>query len=70
MLGGLDGRELCKHIKGMKETHNIPVIMISASHNVSDRVLQSNGGPDDFIAKPFDIDVLLHSVKARLNHAA
>lgn len=70
MLGGLDGRELCKHIKAMKETHDIPVIMISASHNISDRSFQNNDGPDDFIAKPFDIDVLLRSVKAQLNHAA
>jgi DNA-binding response OmpR family regulator len=70
MLGGLDGRELCKHIKTMKETNNIPVILISASHNISDRSLQHDGGPDDFIAKPFDIDVLLRSVRAQLNQAA
>jgi len=70
MLGGLDGRELCKHIKAMNETHDIPVILISASHNISDRSLRNNGGPDDFIAKPFDIDALLSSVKIQLNLAA
>ncbi len=70
MLGGLDGRELCKHLKAAKETKNLPVIMISASHEVSSNSLQHDGGPDDFIAKPFDIDVLLQSVKRQLNQAA
>ncbi|MDN3584063.1 response regulator [Mucilaginibacter flavus] len=69
MLGGLDGRELCKHLKQGKETHDIPVIMISASHDVS-KTKHENGGPDDFIAKPFDIEVLLNSVKRQLNAAA
>jgi DNA-binding response OmpR family regulator len=33
MLGNMDGRELCKEVKRQAATHNIPVIMISASHN-------------------------------------
>jgi DNA-binding response OmpR family regulator len=70
MLGGLDGRELCKHLKASKETNYVPVILISASHDVSKRSLNHDGGPDDFIAKPFDIDVLLNSVKRQLNQAA
>ncbi|WP_184545713.1 response regulator [Mucilaginibacter sp. FT3.2] len=70
MLGGLDGRELCKHLKGMKETHDIPVIMISASHSVPIKAQNHTDGPDDFIAKPFDLDVLLQSVKRQLNQAA
>jgi len=69
MLGGMDGRELCKCAKSLKETHDIPVILISASHDVSDS-LKETWGPDDFIAKPFDIDVLLASVKRQLQNAA
>ncbi|GAA3960045.1 response regulator [Mucilaginibacter dorajii] len=69
MLGGLDGRELCKHLKLGKETHDIPVIMISASHDIA-KIKQEKGSPDDFIAKPFDIDVLLRSIKRQLNAAA
>lgn len=69
MLGGLDGRELCKHLKLGKETHDIPVIMISASHDIA-KTQNENGCPDDFIAKPFDIDVLLRSIKRQLNAAA
>ncbi|WP_183557090.1 response regulator [Mucilaginibacter sp. SP1R1] len=69
MLGNLDGRDLCKSVKATKETHNIPVIMISASHDVS-KTLNQTGAPDDFIAKPFDIDVLLKTINRQLNTAA
>ena len=65
MLGTMDGRELCKTIKSKTETHNIPVIMISASHTVSG-LFNADLGPNDFVAKPFDIDELLDSVHKQL----
>ena len=69
MLGNLDGRDLCRKVKTNKDTHNIPVILISASHDVS-QALNQTGAPNDFIAKPFDIDVLLGSISRQLNTAA
>lgn len=68
MLGNLDGRELCKTLKTKQETKNIPVILISASHDPG-RLTQI-GSPDDFIAKPFDIDDLLNSISRQLKSAA
>ena len=65
MLGNMDGRELCKDVKAKLETHDIPVILISASHNITTPFHQ-NGAPDDFIAKPFDISVLLNSIERQL----
>jgi len=65
MLGNMDGRELCKDVKAGIDTHNIPVILISASHQISD-TSRKNGAPDDFIAKPFDIAVLLNSIERQL----
>jgi DNA-binding response OmpR family regulator len=65
MLGNLDGRELCKAVKKHAFTHNIPVILISASHNVSNS-LNQEGAPNDFIAKPFDINILLNSIERQL----
>jgi len=65
MLGSLDGRDLCNSLKADKVTVNIPVIMISASHNLNDmqnRVCY----PNDFIAKPFDIDNLISKVNQQL----
>lgn len=69
MLGSLDGRELCKAVKKQDSTNNIPVIMISASHNIANTVNQ-DGAPNDFIAKPFDINNLLSKIKTHLNEAA
>lgn len=68
MLGNMDGRELCKIVKSKKETNNIPVILISASHNLSDRFKPCDA-PNDFLAKPFDINELLDKVHTHLSAA-
>ncbi|MES2377726.1 MAG: response regulator [Bacteroidota bacterium] len=65
MLGNMDGRELCRSVKANTATRKIPVILLSASHAIANS-LKQNGNPDDFIAKPFDIDVLLTSVERQL----
>lgn len=66
MLGDMDGRELCKTLKNNPETAHIPVIMISASHNLYDNQ-NTNCSADDFIAKPFDIEVLAKKVNHFVN---
>ena len=65
MLGTMDGRELCKDVKSTEATHNIPVILISASHTITG-LFNANNGPNDFVAKPFDINELLESVQKQL----
>ena len=68
MLGNLDGRQLCKDVKAREETHDIPVILISASHTVSCST-NITACPNAFIAKPFDVSNLLDTIKTQL-HAA
>ncbi|MGF7081507.1 response regulator transcription factor [Mucilaginibacter sp. UYCu711] len=58
MLGTMDGREICRKIKSV---YRQPVILISASYKIKS-TLKPPGAPDDFIAKPFDIDHLLFKV--------
>ncbi|MFD2870977.1 PleD family two-component system response regulator [Mucilaginibacter ximonensis] len=65
MLGNFDGRKLCSELKSHRDTRDIPVILLSASHTVHGN-FHKNGNPDDFIAKPFDIDILLNSVERQL----
>ncbi len=65
MLGNMDGRELCSQIKTNVETYTTPVIMISASHALTD-INSPKGRPDDFISKPFDIDSLLSCVQRQI----
>lgn len=65
MLGNADGRYLCSDVKKNVLTNNIPVILISASHAMAD-VQPHLNRPDDFVAKPFDINVLLDSIERQL----
>ncbi len=69
MLGNMDGRVLCKDIKSTRDTQGIPVILVSASHDVA-ATLNQYGAPDDFVAKPFDLDVLLNSIQRQLGSKA
>ena len=66
MLGNIDGRELCREMKARLETRDIPVILVSASHQVSERFSLNGGAPDDFLAKPFNISDLLEKVASHL----
>ncbi len=61
MLGNQDGRELCKMLKSGFDTKHIPIIMISATHDIGTLAAKSCPA-DDFIAKPFDIDCLIKKV--------
>jgi DNA-binding response OmpR family regulator len=65
MLAGLDGKTICQNLKKYSRTKDIPVIMISASHDLRG-TLSLSGAPDDFIAKPFDLDILVQKVEQQL----
>jgi len=66
MLGDMDGREVCRELKSNPKTGNIPIIMISASHNLFENKA-NDCQADDFIAKPFDIDNLAQKVRQQIN---
>jgi DNA-binding response OmpR family regulator len=65
MLADMDGRVICRELKGSLETEMLPEILISATHNLSD-TLKQLGAPNDSIAKPFDIENLISRVKNQL----
>lgn len=60
LLSGKDGREIVKYLKSQQETRHIPVIMFSAHPSAEETARQA--GADDFLAKPFNIDVLLEKI--------
>jgi DNA-binding response OmpR family regulator len=66
MLGGMDGRDICKNIKENHLTSFLPVILISGTHDLADS-LHMIGAPNDFVAKPFDIDHLLHKIELQFS---
>lgn len=62
MLGGFDGRAICRSIKENELTHLLPVILISGTHNLSGS-MHLPGAPNDYIAKPYDLDHLLNTIQ-------
>jgi len=50
----------------IRQTHSIPIIMLSAKNELTDKILGLNMGADDYIAKPFDPLELMARVKSQL----
>ena len=63
MMPGMDGLEMCKKIR---ETNNIPIIMISAKSTDLDKILGLGTGADDYVAKPFNPLEVSARVKSQL----
>ena len=65
-LSGIDGLDICKHLKENPRTKDIPVIMVSANPHIS--TLSFEAGADDYIEKPFTIELLLRKVRKQINN--
>jgi DNA-binding response OmpR family regulator len=65
-LPKLSGRDLCKEIKAQAPT--LPIVVLSATTDVSDKVLLLELGADDYVTKPFSPRELLARVRAALRH--
>ena len=64
MLPGMDGFEVCKHIREKKD---VPVIMVSAKKDDIDKIRGLGLGADDYLTKPFSPSELVARVKAHLS---
>ena len=64
MLPGIDGFEICKKVR---ETKNIPIIMVSAKKEDIDKIRGLGVGADDYMTKPFSPSELVARVKAHLS---
>ena len=63
MMPAMDGFEVCRHIKASAKTAHVPVIMVTALDQTSDKVQGLEAGADDFITKPVDDIALVTRVK-------
>jgi len=66
-MSGIDGREICKHLKENDLTKNIPIVFLSANSRINEITKEYHAR--DFIAKPFEMDYLLSKVRAILSEA-
>src|ERR1039457_2762140 len=67
-LPKLSGSDLCKEVKAQAPT--LPIVVLSATSDVSDKVLLLELGADDYVTKPFSPRELLARVRAALRHTA
>ncbi|MGL4496105.1 MAG: phosphate regulon transcriptional regulator PhoB [Beijerinckiaceae bacterium] len=70
MLPGLSGIELCRRLRQRDATRNLPIIMLTARGEESERIRGLQTGADDFIVKPFSVPELLARVRALLRRAS
>jgi two-component system, OmpR family, response regulator len=66
MMPGEDGLSLCRHLR---ESANMPVILLTAMADDADRIIGLEVGADDYVVKPFNPRELLARIKAVLRRA-
>ena len=66
MLPGMDGLEICRHLKQDNRTQHLPVVMVTAKGEEADIVTGLELGADDYITKPFSPRVLLARLRSVL----
>ncbi len=64
MMPGMDGFECCRQLKSGVDTRHIPIIMVTALGEVSERVSGLEAGADDFLTKPVDHATLMIRVRS------
>src|SRR3954451_9619225 len=69
MLPGVSGIELCRRLRARPETKTLPIIILTARGEESERVRGLATGADDYIVKPFSVPELLARVHALLRRA-
>jgi DNA-binding response OmpR family regulator len=69
MLPDMDGFEVCRDLKSDARTGAIPIIMLTAKGDETDRVVGLELGADDYVTKPFSVRELVARVKAVLRRS-
>jgi len=69
MLPQVDGLEICRVVRGNEATAGIPIIMLTARAEESDRIVGLEIGADDYLAKPFSPNELVARVRALVRRA-
>ena len=64
MMPYVDGLTVCRRLRERRD--RTPVLMLTARHEVSDRVAGLDAGADDYLPKPFDLEELLARIRALL----
>lgn len=69
MLPGLSGIELCRRLRNRPLTENLPVIMLTARGEETERIRGLSTGADDYVVKPFSVPELMARIRAILRRS-
>lgn len=69
MLPGVSGIELCRRLRLRDETRNVPIIMLTARGEETERIRGLSTGADDYVVKPFSVPELMARVRAILRRS-
>ena len=70
MLPTVSGIEVCRRLRQRTDTRNLPIIMLTARGEESDRIRGLDTGADDYIVKPFSVPELMARIRALLRRAS
>src|SRR5690606_7524847 len=70
MLPSVSGVELCRRVRARQDTRALPILMLTARGEESDRIRGLSTGADDYVVKPFSLPELMARVKAILRRTA
>ncbi len=69
MMPGMDGYDVCNHLRQNSATAMVPIIMLTALDQIDSKVLGLRTGADDYITKPFDLRELRTRVEIHLRRS-
>jgi len=66
MIPGIDGFGVCRAVRGGRTNHDVPILILTARTEESDKVLGLESGADDYLTKPFGVRELVARTRALL----
>ncbi len=69
MMPGIDGYETCRRLKTLEEMEDVPVIFVTARHDLQAITQAFEAGGDDYVTKPFSKEELLARIRTSLERA-
>jgi len=66
MMPKVNGYQVCRELKQDPETKNIPIVLLTAKAQESDKFWGKETGADDYVTKPYDLDELIKKIEVYL----
>ena len=66
MMPAVNGYQVCRELKGNPDTSSIPIMMLTAKSQESDKFWGKEAGADAYVTKPFDMDDLIREIRGLL----